>query len=385
MAMKPGFDVAEATTLLEIAQQTYGSAVTPGAPPVPKPPAAWVLDSTLTPSGTTLLDNCWQVWRNAGTGQAAIAIRGTVETAPSVLEDLFLPLLEARMSLSLAACGIPETLDLDFAQGEGNSAVVAGVHAGFALGLVLMLVTTDAPLAATLEILQLEGTDVFITGHSQGASVATLLTALVHHSSLYSKLSTKTYVFAPAKPGNDHLAYDYDQLVGVPGFGFSVVSTQDWVPQVPLTLQGFQAVNTPNPLCPFQPNQPCSPGASLLTTLPTVAAAGAASVAAPLTGALGAAWSRLVGRVRSSLPQATFALPASRLGSSSAAIVGQDCLESILDQLEGLLLPSLNFTAAGVLVPVFATPGTNPVLPSDGFWQHHLGNYLKYLTAQYGG
>ena len=32
----------------------------------------------------------------------------------------------------------------------------------------------------------------------------------------------------------------------------------------------------------------------------------------------------------------------------------------------------------------FATPGANPVDPKDGFWQHHLGNYLKYLRQQYG-
>ncbi|MEM9554508.1 MAG: hypothetical protein AAGC60_09625 [Acidobacteriota bacterium] len=397
-AISPGFDLAEATALLEITQQTYDktpgeplSQPTPGVPPVPDPPAAWTLDTDLTPTEATLLDNFWQVWRNSDTGAYAIAVRGTVQTPASIFEDVFLPLLSARASLSLKACGIDTTLSLDLARDEGESAVVAGVHAGFTLGLLLSLFTTDAPLLATLVELDAEGAQVFIAGHSQGASVATLLTSFVRHSSLLSDLQTKTYVFAPAKPGNDHYADDYNQIVGVPGLGFSVVSSQDWVPQVPLTLQGLQATNTPNPVCSYEGTTTCTLGRALggtqnaeLTTLENARD----TLAEQTRGRL----ESTAARVKSGLPQATFGVTAAQLGAApsdveggdaASSVIGAACVESLIDQLISQVLPSLNFTRAGAIVPAFATPGANPKDPSDMFWQHHLGNYLKYLTAQY--
>ena len=55
-------------------------------------------------------------------------------------------------------------------------------------------------------------------------------------------------------------------------------------------------------------------------------------------------------------------------------------IDSLLSQIQA----SLNFATAGNLVPLFAVPGENPDDPTDFFWQHHLGNYWKYLQAQYG-
>jgi hypothetical protein len=59
--------------------------------------------------------------------------------------------------------------------------------AGFALSLLLMLFTTDHPLFLTLGQFAKSGNDVYITGHSQGASMATLLTSLVRRSTLSFK------------------------------------------------------------------------------------------------------------------------------------------------------------------------------------------------------
>lgn len=382
-SIQPGFDFDEMRTLLTIAQQTYtGIAPSKGAPPVPPPPSNWQLDTGRTPKGTTLLDNYWQVWRNQDRpNQYCIAVRGTVDTAPSILEDLLLPLIRARLSLSLAQCGIPLTLDLHLARDEADSAVVAGVHAGFALGLLSILLTTDAPLWATL--LQLpDDAEIYITGHSQGASVALLLTSFVRHSTLFSGKRYKTYVFAPAKPGNDHYGYDLDQIAGVGGLAYSVASTQDWVPQVPLTLQGPGAINRPNPLSALETidTEAAKP--------PPVAQADAAEQAA-LEQARQTLQQRLA-EVRESLPRQVYGVTASQLNPSlagadcAARTLGSDCFQSILEQIEGALLPSLNFAKAGALVPAFADPGTNPEDPKDFFWQHHLGNYLKYLTEQYG-
>lgn len=191
--VQSGFDFDEMRTLLEIAQQTYtGIAPSRGAPPVPAPPSNWHLDTDLTPKGATLLDNYWQVWRNQDEdNQYCIAVRGTVATAPSVLEDLLLPLVRARLAISLAHCGIPLNLDFDLARDEADSPVVAGVHAGFALGLMSILFTTDAPLWVTLLGFP-EDARIYITGHSQGASVALLLTSFVRHSELFSSKHYKT-------------------------------------------------------------------------------------------------------------------------------------------------------------------------------------------------
>ena len=80
------------------------------------------------------------------------------------------------------------------------------------------------------------------------------------------------------------------------------------------------------------------------------------------------------------LGAATFAAPIT--GSTIS-----DLIQQILDQLHA----SLNYADAGALLPLFANPGGNPTDGTPGcqkldyFWQHHLGNYLKYMKQQYGG
>ncbi|MCG8454892.1 MAG: hypothetical protein MI919_01325, partial [Holophagales bacterium] len=375
--LSPGFDFEEMRTLLTIAQQTYtGIPPTPGAPSVPDPPTNWKLDTELTPTGETILDNFWQVWRDESCkDRYAIAVRGTVDTSPSIFEDIFLPLIRARISFSLYDCDIPLTLDLNLAQKEGDSAVVAAVHAGFTLGLLSILFTTDKPLWVTLFELP-DDAEVYITGHSQGASVALLLTSFVRHSSWFSSKSYKTYVFAPAKPGNDHYAYDLDQIAGVPGMAFSAVSTQDWVPQAPLTLQGLRAVNTPNPIVPFSGMPEAALAATpMLQTASTAVQGGMEEASQNLA--------KLLARLAAELATEEFRVPASQLtadpealAGASSQVVGSDCFRSILEQLKDLVQPSLNFAKAAPLVPAFATPGANPEKPDDFFWQHHLGNYL---------
>jgi hypothetical protein len=105
-SLTPGFNYDEAITMLELAQQSNVDApgqpvsTTQGLPPVPDPPANWKLRSDLTPTNTTLLDNFWKVWQNSDNPkQYAVAVRGTVGTAPSILTDVLLPMLPARMQI----------------------------------------------------------------------------------------------------------------------------------------------------------------------------------------------------------------------------------------------------------------------------------------------
>lgn len=392
-----GFALAEAELLLEIAQKTYEgtptrtlSSPTCGVPAVPNPSSNWTIRKDLTPASSTLLDNYWQVWQNQSVPtQYAIAVRGTVATAESVLADLLLPLINARFEIKVG----PIPLPFHLAQNEGDSAVRAGVHSGFALSLLLMLFTTDKPLFLTLQQLAKAGNDVYITGHSQGASIATLLTSLVGRATVFFQgPSYKTYTFAPAKPGNDHYAYDYGQLVGVNGYGWAVVSSQDWVPQAPFTLEWIQDFNTPNPLRPF--GAPLDQ--ELMSSLAVPAGGSDAAVSEARARLVAALKQRLVQRVETlsgQLATETIHMKMADLGRPSAAPLSgpveswmiSGVIEQILDQIQD----SLNYADAGSLAPLFAVPGGNPTDGTNGcqkldyFWQHHLGNYLKYLKAQY--
>lgn len=391
MTLKPGFQFAEAQLLLEIAQQAYAgtpslseAAATCGLSPVPPPSPNWTVRHDLTPTCATLLDNYWQVWQNKNDeSQYAIAVRGTVDTTPSVLADLLFPLINARFDIKVDGYSLPFYLARD----EGDSAVKAGVHSGFALSLLLMLFTTDSPLFLTLLLLAKSAKSVYITGHSQGASIATLLTSLVRHSTVDFKGPVyKTYTFAPAKAGNDHYAYDYARLAAVEGYAWAVTSTQDWVPQVPFTLEWLSDLNTPNPLRAFKG----SPDPEALLAL--------GGLTAEVEGTVGRVYEdhkrRLQQRIdtlSAKLPSEPIHLKASDLGAPSAAPITGSTVAGVIQQILDQLQLSLDYADVGALVPLFATPGGNP---SDGtkgcqkldyFWQHHLFNYLKYLTQQYGG
>jgi hypothetical protein len=389
MTLKGGFQFAEAQLLLEMAQHAYAGTpsltevvATCGVPSVPDPDANWQIVKDLTPTSSTLLDNYWQVWQNqSDTSQYAIAVRGTVATAASVFADLLFPLINARFDLKLGSISLPFYLARD----EGDSAVKAGVHSGFALSLLLMLFTTDHPLFVTLgELAVVPGNSVYITGHSQGASIATLLTSLVRHSTQFFKgPSYKTYTFAPAKAGNDHYSYDYARLAAFDGYGWAVESTQDWVPQAPFSLEWISDLNTPNPLRAFSG----SPEAMLaLGGLATDVEIGVNRARADLAKQL----QQRVDDVARKLQSETIHLSASDLGgtASAAPITGSSIahlIRQILDQIQD----SLNYADVGSLVPLFALPGANPTDGTPGcqtldyFWQHHPGNYLKYLKQQY--
>ena len=390
MTFKAGFQFAEAQLLLEMAQQAYAgtpslteAVATCGVPAVPDPSSNWTIRKDLTPSSSTLLDNYWQVWQNqSDKTQYAIAVRGTVASAASVLADLLFPLINARFDVKLG----PISLPFHLARDEGDSAVKAGVHSGFALSLLLMLFTTDSPLFLTLGKLANAGNDIYITGHSQGASIATLLTSLVRHATLFKGPAYKTYTFAPAKAGNDHYAYDYAQLAGVDGYAWAVTSTQDWVPQAPFALEWISDLNTPNPLRGFG----ASPDPEAMIALGSVAADGESAVNRVRDDLV----KRLKQRVDSlsqRLMSETIHLNAADLGAASAAPITGSTISDVIQQVLDQIQASLNYADVGALLPLFAIPGGNP---SDGtpgcqkldyFWQHHLGNYLKYMTQQYGG
>jgi len=165
-----------------------------------------------------------------------------------------------------------------------------------------------------------------------------------------------------------------------------VTSTQDWVPQAPFSLEWLSDLNTPNPLRGFGG----TPNPEAMIALGSVAADGESAVDRVRDDSV----KRLKQRVESlsrRLTSETIHLKAADLGAASAApITGStisDMIQQILDQIQA----SLNYADVGALLPLFATPGGNPSDGTSGcqkldyFWQHHLGNYLKYMDQQHGG
>jgi hypothetical protein len=381
VSLVSGFDATEAETLLKICQKVYANSPKPptqftAVPTVPNPPDHWQIRSDLSPTTVTLDDSYWQVWQNTTqTHQYAIAVRGPVNAGSSDFTDFLLPMIKARFSIPLPQNDSFETLDFNLARDEVGSTIEAGVHAGFALSLMLMLGSTDCPLMfslgrlAALNFASNDRLQLFVSGHGQGASVALLLTSFIRHSALFSGIRTKTYAFGPAKPGNDHYANDLDQIAGAKGMCFSVCNSQDWVPQVPLTLQNLENVNTPNSFFGY----------------PYASVADAPQAVVQMHDSVNRAASQARQRLNDLLRQ-----HADRLETESLTISNADYdpveIESgfvnALKTIESNILPSLNYTTAGCVAPLFGEPSSNPEDPGDAYWQHHLGNYRKYLQAQ---
>ena len=89
MALSPGFQRAEALDLLAIS----ASAESEATAPIPSPPPGWTLLFDSPVIGP--FDDKWQLWESAA-GAFAIALRGTVMEAGSILEDLISVLVRAR-------------------------------------------------------------------------------------------------------------------------------------------------------------------------------------------------------------------------------------------------------------------------------------------------
>lgn len=236
MALSSGFDLREALPLLHFCAITENGVTSP----IPKdPPAGWtsVFVSPVIPP----FDNLWQLWRRDADGAYAIAIRGTVYQAGSIAEDVLALMVKATGTFVVDGYSIPYSFAAD---------PHAGVHLGFAVATLLI---AELPLIGILDIMAANqigpGTPVFITGHSQGAAMATLLRSYLAYSSrLPVGVDYKTYVYAQPKPGNDHYAADFERYFSNPGLGYRVTNSLDWVPQVPFTLEFLGDINVPNPL-----------------------------------------------------------------------------------------------------------------------------------------
>ncbi len=325
--LSPGFNLAEAKAMLGICAELNGQLqptppnTVPPLPPVPLP-KNW---QRLYKSGESILDNVWELWKNTEvTGQYALAFRGTVTTKPSIVEDLLAVMIPAKGSVDLKIGDFSYQLAADSR---------AGVHVGFTLGLATLILDVIDKIN---DYAAKGATQFFITGHSQGAALATLCRSLLQYTKRVTAkdLVYKTYVFAQPKPGNDYYGYDFDAIASNQGMAFRITNNRDWVPQVPFTIQLLKDPSAPNPVTELKEKL------------------------ANLTDDF------------EELKQL------------------KDKIEQKLEQkpghhLKGKILPTLNYVGCGIPIVLQGIEGDNPQNPNDFFWQHHAAIYYQLLCQTF--
>lgn len=225
--LKPGFDKAEYIEMLKVAGG-FMDTVTIGDPATCR---------RVYRSPIVGLDNKWDLWqRNDGVG--IISLRGTTLNAVSWLENFYAAMVPATGQLQL---GSNETFAYTLAQNPR-----AAVHAGWVIGMAYLAKDIMPKLDSAVKA----GTHEFIlTGDSQGGALAFLMTSYLNSqrgNRLPADLRLKTYSIAGPKPGNLYYAYEYEAMTQG-GWGFNVVNSADWVPEIPMSIQTTDDFNPTNP------------------------------------------------------------------------------------------------------------------------------------------
>jgi len=342
MPFSAGFNLTESLDLLAICSIVEGSTE------LPQPPG-WnmIFDSPVIPPFTEK----WQLWQNAS-GAYAIAVRGTVYDPGSILEDLLAALALSSGSVTVG----PYRIDYKFA-----ASPLANVTVGFMLGALLILKDPINGVLAQLAEKVPAGSQIYVTGHSQGAAVGTLLRSYLEYaadSPRDKNYSYKTYLYAQPKPGNDHYAYDFENRFSNTGFAFRINNSLDWVPQVPFTIEIPSDINTPNPLGNL----------STLSSMALTALSDFGNQARRLT----------VDRVRARLQT-----KAAVLAAMSAPAAGPGLAPELLTAhgFDIPIAPSLNFVNAGAQIALIGTPCVGDQC-RDIFFEHHTATYYALLKAQ---
>ena len=185
------------------------------------------------------LDNAADIWLREDSS-VVIMLRGTTAKMESILEDFYCAMVPAAGTVTLRK-------DKSFAYRLATDPR-ATVHAGFLIGFVYLA----DQLQPKIKDLYAKGYRKFIVGgHSQGGAICYYVSAWLMQElskGTMKDIMVKTYASAPPKMGNMYFAYDYDNA-NRSLWSFSIVNTEDPVPEMPLTTQQVDIdINEPNPL-----------------------------------------------------------------------------------------------------------------------------------------
>jgi hypothetical protein len=225
----------------------------------PHPSASWnkVVDSrdlykpgekNPTRNGFPPFNNAWTLWKNINSAAEknnstdkrnvyVVAIRGTVVSSkPSIKEDALLTTIAARNGIEYPVGNFPILTFSDMPRAE--------VHAGFAYGVFSTMFDYNYGVLRYLNENVEPNSLIIITGHSQGAAMATLAHAFLHFSMRDKQFGLgdknfvlKSYAFAQPKPGNSQFSMNFAEIASNKNNAFVLNNTLDPVIQVPLTVQ----------------------------------------------------------------------------------------------------------------------------------------------------
>ncbi|MFD0701697.1 lipase family protein [Myroides pelagicus] len=235
--LKPSFDKQEVIHSLELAKDLHKS---------------FAKDTLYTLTNYTRiyeskelgLTNKWALYKN-DQNIYEIAVRGSVNKGLSWMANYYAAMIPAEGTLKLETDKIVNYRLSDDPR--------AGTHAGWTVATLYLLEDIQPKLDS---IIATGAREVIISGHSQGAAIAYLLTAAINQQKalhqLPSDLIVKTYAIAPPKPGNLYFNYSYEATTR--NWSYSVINTLDWVPEVPPTAQMLTDFNEISPFAEEETN-----------------------------------------------------------------------------------------------------------------------------------
>ena len=368
-----GFDASEAYSLLELCinannlgEQGYTWQANDWTPIYPAAAAD-------PPQVIGPWDNAWRLWQNRTAPDTyAVVIRGTIEKSTSVLQDVVTTSISAKQAVIKAwadsAAGKAGYISFKMADVDKGE-----THLGFTYGMAVLMFAGDTGILRVLHDRVPAGSKLLITGHSQGAAIATLTHAFLHYAindpgDRYglgkSGYSLKSYMFAQPKPGNWQFALDFARIAASHGTAFTVNNSRDWVTQVPLSIEFLD-----------------EPGDDLVNEIN-------ASAAPPLMKLAYEAFTDAVRRT----PDLRKAAAAQNEKFTQEKLQdwnkGPNAMDRTYWSATASPAPSpssINYAMAGNSVPVFGDPPGTPCMPvNDPLYQHHLPTYRALMHIQLG-
>jgi len=168
------------------------------------------------------MDNQFQVYEYNNTG--VIVIRGSTANPTSWMANIYASMIPAAGEISISGTPRPYRFAEDPA---------ATVHSGYALATVIM---ANEILQQIQQLNQKGIYHIYITGHSQGGSLAQMIRAYLENlpeGRISDKNQFKTYAFAPPMIGDAVFAREYDARFSRKNTSYTIINPGDPVPLFP--------------------------------------------------------------------------------------------------------------------------------------------------------
>jgi hypothetical protein len=305
----------------------------------------------------------------------AIAVRGTVGEINSILADAFVTSTPTYAGIEYPK---DKVIPILFAATPKSE-----VHVGFAYAAFTLLFEKDKGILTQLHKLNLpDNSRLLITGHSQGAAIATLVHSFLYYAitdpqdryklnlklagiddkSNRNTIQLKSYVFAQPKPGNQQYSEDFARITK--DVAYVINNDRDPVPQVPLSLQtitdvaeGVEEDNAGN-------------GSSLQRF--------ASHEAAKIT--------ELRIKIRGGLAENVVDRVAKKFAKKGINLSLDEYFKAD-EKTAKTTAKSLNYTLTGQLIPVFGAKRGGESYPigdrQDFLLQHHATSYRRLMDNQF--